>query len=113
MGGPEAQKKRFVCLKSTSNFGPFDKVHFFPEDEFSDVGGWVGQVEELRLPSPPPPPQTLTLSRGLPCSRFIVTLCHPSAPRPSVKCRLRCNRWQPRSVSSLSPNPYRCQAGLG
>ena len=34
--------------------GPFDKLHIFPEEKNSDVGG--GQAQKPRLPSCPPPP---------------------------------------------------------
>ena len=46
------EKKVFV-LESTSNIGPLRQISFFSL-EFSDVGGGLGQEEELRLPSPPP-----------------------------------------------------------
>ena len=40
-GGSEA-KNKFVHLKSTSNFGPvLMNFIFFPEENFSDVVGWV------------------------------------------------------------------------
>ena len=35
--------------------GPFDKFHFLPEENFSDVGWWVGRPGLARASNTPPP----------------------------------------------------------
>ena len=45
-----------MYLKLASNFRPFNRFLFFlPEENFSDVGGWVGWPG---LATPPPPQVT-------------------------------------------------------
>ena len=49
-------KKSLCTYNRPPIFGPFDKFHFFPEENFSDVGGWVGRPGLARAPDPPPHP---------------------------------------------------------
>ena len=64
-GGSEA-KTRSVYLKSASNFRPFNKFHFSPEENVSDVGGGVCRPGLARAPNNPPPPPTKALCQPPP-----------------------------------------------
>ena len=68
-----------MYLKSTSNLGPFDECHFFPEENFSDVRGrgWGGPAEEPGLPShTPPSPRNGKLA----LQRHVVWVSGPARP---------------------------------
>ena len=47
-GGVRGQGK--ICVPT---IGPFHKFLFLPEENFSDVGGWVGRPGLARAPKPP------------------------------------------------------------
>ena len=56
VGGESEAKTKFVYLKSASNFRPFDKYPFLPEENCSDVGvGGLGRPGLARVPNTPPP----------------------------------------------------------
>ena len=54
----ESEAKKTVCVPKISlQFsGPCDKFQFSPEENFSDVDGWVGRPGLARAPNNPPPP---------------------------------------------------------
>ena len=92
-GGGQRPKKKFLYLKSASNFRPFDTFHFLPEENFSDVGGWVGWPGLARAPNnpppppcngppgnPPPPPIQKGESPPPPLEPTTKSLCHPPPP---------------------------------
>ena len=54
---PPPPPKKGLCNSNRPPISdPFENFHFFPDQKFSDVGGWGGQADEPRLPCPPPPP---------------------------------------------------------
>ena len=65
-------KKSFCTSNRPQISGPFNKVHFFPEENFSDVGGWV---EGLEGPKQPPPPPWGSLSNAPPASQVLQNGC--------------------------------------
>ena len=50
--GVKGQKK-FLYPQSASNSRPFNKFHFVPEENFSDVGGWSARAGQEKTPKPP------------------------------------------------------------
>ena len=65
MGGDHP--KRFVYVKSVSNFGPLKEISFFfLEQIFFDVDGWVGGWVGCRWRGPQmTPPRPSSVSNGL------------------------------------------------
>ena len=62
-GGGERPKRKNGCVPQVDLEFRAPLIKFiFPEEQFSDVGGWVGRAEEPRLPFPPPPPPPLVTS---------------------------------------------------
>ena len=62
VGGGQRPQKSLCAPKGRPSSGPFEEfLSFFPEDKFSDVGGWVGGWVGLlgvgRHPKGPPPPR--------------------------------------------------------
>ena len=58
--GGQRPKKKFSCPKNQPQIsGPFNNIHFLPEENVSDEGGWVGRPGLARAPNnaPPPPPR--------------------------------------------------------
>ena len=68
VGGSEAPK--VYCTSNRPQISsPFDKFHFVPEEDCSDVGGWVGRLWPVRAPNNPNNPNNApplgSLSNGL------------------------------------------------
>ena len=55
-GGGRGQKKVCVPKIDLQIRAPFDKSHFVPEEQLSDVGGGLGFGEGAQAAVPPPPP---------------------------------------------------------
>ena len=55
-GGGDQRPKKSLCASNRPQMsGPFDKFHFLPEKNFSDLGGWVGRGWPGPQTTPPPP----------------------------------------------------------
>ena len=119
----QGPKKSLCTLNRPPSSGPFDTFHFFPEEKFSDVGGWVGQPKSRGANLTPPPPP-VSLSKGLMpphaaaqhvflgdrwCQLRPPTREPPRTPRSGVPRGARCPECPPARPGLPPPAHGRCQ----